>query len=692
MPKSLSVSLCFLVLLAHGAAADRHDMGFAARLPEETSFYVTTERLDEVVSAIASSNFYTAFYEVPAIKDAVASGEFPDLRAKWDEMMTGEQGPMVQAAVSLFEKEIVLATTCDGSKGLLPGIVHVLRTALLAQEYKMGGMDQEVGNRLRQVAAGLSDRLGLEPFVLAFKSNQKEVVGPMIAGVLTQIPPELAQMMTSEELGGVAFTTFSVVPAMFFPPENLVAPLTEVIQDSTAIESIVSAYVGFTLKARLGWIDDYLVLVLEDSDGRLAALLAEGPPKRSLAEFEELTRLMKTAGNKLVRKVVLNQTDWQKNAAVQLGELAEDLKMCRTLMGFAAVMGLTADTIGEKILGVVEQAYDPLVAVAVAELDEGVRVNADFYWAPGSSSANDIGAKFKMAEMVPASALGWMISGGPNAREQLRTGLTEAIKWRTMPWMTMTWPEEQRAVQNKITDILTLTRDHLPDAMGDEGMVLFGWDGELKTFKDKELNVLIPEFAIAMEITDRDKVKAMGGLYEAKLVELLRQAGAAKGDTTVEVPKPTTEDVKDGERFTWEKLLPADGSGLLPTIYLTKKHLVVSSSARLAEEAYNTCRKKGKTRQWPDEELQDRLSKPTTHAGVFLFPEAMDRLLMAKKLIGLEGVEADAAADSAEIAAAMANFEPILNLTKVLRYGWFHMTNEEGVGHLTAQIKVEDLP
>jgi hypothetical protein len=692
MPKSLSVSLCFLVLLAHGAAADRHDMGFAARLPEETSFYVTTERLDEIVSAIASSNFYTAFYEVPAIKDAVTSGEFPDLRAKWDEMMTGEQGPMVQAAVSLFEKEIVLATTCDGSKGLLPGIVHVLRTVLLAQEYKMGGMDQEVGNRLRQVAAGLSDRLGLEPFVLAFKSNQKEVVGPMIAGVLTQIPPELAQMMTSEELGGVAFTTFSVMPAMFFPPDKLVDPLREVIQDSTAIETIVSAYVGLTLKARLGWIDDYLVLVLEDGNGRLALQLAEGPPSRSLAEFEELTSLMDTAGDKPVRKVVLNQSNWRKNAAIQLGELAEDLKMCRTLMGFAAVMGLTADTMGEKILEFVDKAYDPLVAVAVAELDEGLRVNADFYWAPGSASANDVGAKFKMADMVPASALGWMISGGPNAGEQLRTGLTEAVKWRSMPWMTMTWPEEQRAVQNKITDILTITRDHLPDAMGEEGMVLLGWDGELKTFNDKELNVLIPEFAIALEITDREKVKAMGSLYEAKLVELLRQAGAAKGDTTVEVPKPVTTKVKDGERFTWEELLPAEGSGLLPTIYLTKKHLVVSSSARLAEEAYNSCRKKGETREWPDKELEDRLKRPTTHAGVILFPEVVARLLTAEKLLGLESMEAETAADSAEIAAAKANFEPILNLTEVLRYSWFHMTNEEGVGHLTAQITIEDLP
>jgi len=691
MPKSLSVSLCFVVFLAQGAVAHSYDMGFAARLPEETSFYVTTERLDEVVSAVASSNFYTAFYEVPAVKDAVASGKFFDLKAKWDEMMTGEQGPLIQAAVSLFEKEIVLATTCDGTSGILPGFVHVLRTALLAQEYKMGGMDQEVGARLRSVAAGLGVRLGLEPFVLAFKSDQKEVVGPMIAGVLTQIPPVAAQMMTSEQIGDATFTTFSVTPAMFFPPERLRAPLAEVIQDSTAIESIVSAYVGFTIKARLGWIDDYLVLVLEDSNGTLTSQLAGGPPKRSLADLAELTGLMETAGERPIRKVVLNQSNWRKNAAIQLGELAEDLKMCRTLMGFAAVMGLTADTIGEKILEFVDKAYDPLVAVAVAELNEGIRVNADLYWAPGSSSANDIGAKFKMAQMIPASAVGWIISGGPNAGEQLRNGLTEAIKWRSMPWMTMTWPEEQRAVQNKITDMLTITRDHLPDAMGEEGMVLLSWDGELKSFKAKELDVLIPEFAVALEITDREKVKAMGSLYEAKLRELLRQGRGAEGDTVV-VPKPVTEKVKDGERFTWEELLPAEGSGLLPTIYLTKTHLVVSSSARLAEEAYNTCRKKGKARQWPDEELKDRLKEPTTHAGAFVFPEAMDKFLMAQKLMGLEGIEAESPADSAEVAAAKANFEPILNLTKVLRYGWFHMTNEEGVGHLTAQIKIEDLP
>jgi hypothetical protein len=513
----------------------------------------------------------------------------------------------------------------------------------------------------------------------------------MIAGLLTQIPPELAPMMTSEQVGEIAFTTFSMSPAMFFPPEKLQEPLQEVVQDSIAMENIVSAYVGFTIKARLGWVDDYLVLVLEDSNGTLASKLAEGPPKRSLAQLEELTSLMGKVGHRPVRKVVLNQSHWRKNAAMQLGELAEDLKVCRTLMGFAAVMGLTADTVGEKLLEFVDKAYDPLVAVAAAELDEGLRVNADFYWAPGSSSANDVGAEFKMAELVPGSAVGWMISGGPNAPEQLRTGLNEAIKWRSMPWMTMTWPEEQRAVQNKITDILTITRDNLPDAMGEEGMVLLSWDGELTSFEGNELNVLIPEIAVALEITDRERVKAMGSLYEAKLVELLRQKRAAAGDTVV-VPKPVSKKVKDGERFTWEELLPAEGGGLLPTIYLTKTHLVVSSSARLAEEAYNACRKKGVAREWPDKELDDRLEEPTTLAGAFVFPEAMDKLLMAQKLVGLEGIEAETTADSVEIAAAKANFEPILNLTKVLRYGWLHMTNEEGVGHLTAQIQIEDLP
>jgi len=162
-------------------------------------------------------------------------------------------------------------------------------------------------------------------------------------------------------------------------------------------------------------------------------------------------------------------------------------------MGFAAMAGITADTVGEKIGDFVNKAFDPLLAVGAAELDNGLKISADLYWAPSSKHVMEGGMKLDTRKMIPASALGWAVWGGPNAAEQCRMGLNEAIKWRSMPWVTMTMPDEQRAVQGKITDLMKITRDHLPGVLGDEGMGVWGWSGELKSIEDQELNLLIPE-------------------------------------------------------------------------------------------------------------------------------------------------------------------------------------------------------
>ncbi len=215
------VSLSLLSLLMPHESAAVQDMGFASHLPGETSLYVTTENLSEVAGVIAKSNFYKAFYEIPAIREASDRGEFPDLVAQWGEMTAGEQGPLILAAASLLGEEVTLATTCEGTRGLFPGVLQMARIILLAQEYKMGAMDNQVAERLAEVAAGLEGRLGLESLVLAFKSDQKEVLAPMIAGILTQLPPEISPMVSSEGMNGVPFTTLSLAPSMFFSPDQL---------------------------------------------------------------------------------------------------------------------------------------------------------------------------------------------------------------------------------------------------------------------------------------------------------------------------------------------------------------------------------------------------------------------------------------------------------------------------------------
>ncbi len=681
--------ILFLLLAPLSTHAVQHDPGFASRLPSNTSLYVTTERLGEVVQAIVSSNFYKRFYEVPAIQEAVQAGEFPDLTAKWDTMMASEQGAMMRPFLSLLEDEVIIATTADGSRGLIPGLVQLVRIGLLSQEYQRGGEAQVVLQRLEAAAADLENKMGLEPFVLAFRAEQKETIEPMLAAMLAQLPPEIGQMMTTEEINGIPYTTASVSPVNFLPHESLQAPLSMAIPDSGVIKTILSAYAGLTLKARLGWIDNYLVLVLEDEIGTLATQLAEGPGKHSLADMKELGAILDQIGEKPFRRVVFNMNEYHDTMQVQLEDFAEDFKRCPTIMGFVAMAGFTAETLGEKLLEASDKMCDPRTAVAAAELLDGIRFVADLFWAPTSQYAQVGSMKLSMREMIPASAIGWCIQGTPDGTELWKAGLDEQIELRRMPlWTlaTMAQPPEQKALQQKITDMMVIARDHLSEAFGNEGLAVMSWQGELKTIRDEQLDIKIPEFATVVEITDREKIKEVGGLFAAKIGELLSQ----KADTIVEFPSPTTTKVKDGERFTWEGLIPAEGNGLLPTIYLTKKHLVISSSARLAEEVYETCRHKGKTREWPKGEAQELVGSKTYQAGVFLISEVIDSAgPMIMKLIERKGAEAD---DQAKVETVRANLPPILDLAKVLDHVWFHFLNEDGKGHITAHISIKDLP
>jgi hypothetical protein len=676
--------LSCLALLAPHIVGAQPDMGFATRLPAGTSFYVTTENLGEVASAIAASNFYRGVYAIPSVAEAVEQGKFPDLKAKWDSLVVGEQGPMVRAAASLLDRELVFASTGDGSRGIVPGVIQFARVALLAQEYKMGGMDRQVGDHLREVAEGLSPRFGLEPFALAFRTDQRAMLEPMVAGLLTQLPPAIAPMVSAEEIDGVPFTTLTVVPALFFPPENLRASLVQVVSDSIALDSVISAYRALTLKVRLAWMDEYLVVVAEDQAGSFAGQLARGPEGASLADLDEFTALLARSHNHPARRVVLDLRGWRASLAGQLAEVAGDLQMCRTLMGFAAGLGLNAEIVGQKLQEFAATSLDPELSVVSADLERGVRVVGDLYHAP-DSRACVMGAKdIALASRVPASALAWSVWGGPNAAEAWRTGLDEAVKWRSMPWATMSMPPEQRAVQGKLTDLMTITRDSLPSALGQEGMCVLSWDGSLNAIKDQPVNLAVPEIAFMLEITDRERIRSLGSVYAAKIAELLSQ----KADTAVAFPAPMSEKVKNGEKIWWEGLIPVQGTGIVPTVYLTDRYLIASSSARLADEVYDLSRGKGKSHTWPEGELKQLLGGASSGAGVMLLAEMAPRLMpIIEYAMGAskpELTEKDLRTKE-DIAAA-------LKLLQAIPQIWAHVTMDGSLARMTGELVVQDLP
>ncbi|MBN1423299.1 hypothetical protein JXA88_01970 [Candidatus Fermentibacteria bacterium] len=672
-----------IAMLGMSSAVADHDLGFASKLPAETSFFVTTEHMGEVASAIAASEFYRAVYAIPSVAEAVEQGKFPDLVAKWDELVAGEQGPMVRAAASLLAREVVFASTGDGTRGIVPGIIQLARVALLAQEHNLGGQDRAVGDHLRIVASNVSRRCGLDPFVLAFRTQQRALLEPMVASLLTQLPPSIAPMVAVEELHGVQFTTLTVIPGLLHPPQNLRPGLIQMIPDSLALESVMAAYATLTLKVRLGWLDDYLVIVAEDQTGTFADKLARGPGATALAAMPEFQAVLSRAGDHPVRRAVVDLRGWRRSLSGQLEEVSSDLAMCRTLMGFAAMAGVTPQLIGEKLTEFAATSLDPELSVLCADLDHGVRMVGELHHAP-ESQACVMGAKtLTLASRIPASAGGWLVWGGPNAAEGWRRSLDEAVKWRSMPWMTLSMPAEQRPVQNKITELMAVTRDSLTTALGQEGMAVLSWEGVLTKIEDREVNLSIPEVAFVLEITDRDRIRSLGAVYEAKITELLAQ----RADSAVKMPKPSSKKVKDGEKLWWDGLIPVEGPGLVPTIYLTDHHLIAASSARLADEIYEVSRGKGKCQDWPQGELRQLVARSSSVAGVLgvagMAPFLTSILDHARGASGPELSDKDMRATE-DMAAALRLLQAIPRI-------WGHALIQGNEARLTARLEVHDL-
>jgi hypothetical protein len=352
-------------------------------------------------------------------------------------------------------------------------------------------------------------------------------------------------------------------------------------------------------------------------------------------------------------------------------------------MGFAAGLGLTADVLGQKLQEFAATSLDPVLSIVSADLDHGVRLVGDLHHAPESHACLMGRKELAMASRVPSSAVAWSVWGGPNAADAWRTGLDEAVKWRSMPWATMSVPAEQRAVQGKLTDLMVITRDSLPAALGEEGMCAMSWEGVLTRIGEREEALTIPELAMVLEIRDQARIRSLGAVYEAKITELLAQ----KADSAVEFPKPKSQKVKDGEKLTWEGLIPVEGTGLLPTLYLTNRHLIVASSARLADEIYELCRGRGEPRSWPAGEAAELVSGASSGAGVMLVAD-MAPHLMPFVDYAMGGSKPELSEKDmrtkADIAAA-------LRLLQAIPQAWGHVSMEGNLAQMTGGVVIQDL-
>jgi len=199
---------------AHRRRAARHGVRHTA--PAGTSFYVTTENLGEWPRPSRPATFTGACMRSRRSRRP-SNRASPRSQGEVGFARGGEQWPqLVRAAASLLNREVVFASTGRRLAGIVRGIIQFARVALLAQEYKMGGMDRQVGDHLGRSPKASPHGLGLSPFALAVPN--RPACDARTDGRRASDSASACHRANGERRGDrwrAVFTTLTVVPALF---------------------------------------------------------------------------------------------------------------------------------------------------------------------------------------------------------------------------------------------------------------------------------------------------------------------------------------------------------------------------------------------------------------------------------------------------------------------------------------------
>jgi hypothetical protein len=712
-----------LIVALPAYAADDEDYGNSLDwVPADATVYSSSLRLKEQIDAIAESNAWKQFIEIPSIAMGWQMAQMqinnPEGPAAmfWQLMELPENQQLAKLTGEMFSDEIVFYAGEDFSKFMeLLSIVQGSRIAPMLEQMNggMGGVDPNEA-RMRAVAEAIVEEpemLVVPDMVLAFKVKDKaagetqlkrlEVVAKM---AIKQSEAEVE--LKRETVGDVEYLVVNLDGSQIPWPEDKPAGLS--IDDETydSLKDIIS---DKKLVVALGVWNDYVLLSIGESTDHLEEL-GDSDLLVETDSFEPLLPHLEEEEGDLVG-VSYVSADVMKAQAISPKDLDDAAEAADDLIE-------DSDDIDDELKGelsedAVELADDlkpylpkpGAIASCTLKTDSGFE-SFTYNWAENTQLNGTL--PLELTNHVGGGPIVAFVARGVSDPE----GYATLAKWVGKGigyfegYGLAEMDAEERAHAEKVLEVVKplltrideATRDHLIPALADGQAALVldadisskQWQAEMpKSFTELPM----AEMAVVVGVSDPDQLKEAGKAYWSiaeDAVEALKEFDESEIPEDFELPEPAKSETSDGVVYSWAAPSEAELDEQIALAVAIGEHVAtITSSPAMAERILTET-------PWEGFAVGDA-EEPRAVAAGLDFPALIDAIspwvdyAIRVNMVSEEAAGEDPADDESQAGEIIEQVHTGLEVLKCFRGVWSETVKEDGVWMTHTVSKFEDL-
>lgn len=699
-------------------------------VPADASVYSASLRLKEQIDAIAASNAWKTFREIPTVAQAWAMAEAqiyaPEGPAAifWQVMSLPENKQMAQVVGEMFSDEIVFYAGADFVK--LIELFQVIQGSRLAPLFEaLGNLESEtLGTsesvaqanptqaRMQVVLEAISedpDLANVPELVFGFRIRDKAAATTQLARLevianmfLTQA--EFEAKFERQTINETEFLVLHLSGSMIpFPDE---API-GIGLDEQAYKDLCDVLRGRELYVAIGLWNDYVLLSFGKSTDHLKTLGA-GPAIGGRTELASLARFRD-------RKLVSASYASREVVASQLIQSADLDEIVEEFTTFVDSLPNAPSELKERIVGDLELAAgDFRKYLPVAGATSGFQFMTDtgfegysYSWAQFPTL--DGSKPLELAQHVGGSPILALVARGvddPEAYNLLAKwvvkiyGYVEDYAVEQMDEHDREhFDEAMRTFKPLIARFDSTTRDKLIPALADgqSGLVIDAdiaskqWHAEMPA-SFEPLPML--ELAIVVGVTDRSKlVDAMADYRDIinALIDITRELHPDDVPAGLEFPEPSASESSAGTIYAWKlnSELGLDAQ-IVPAAAVNDHMAVLATSQALAERALAETPLAGVAALGPDDQNRSMIVA-FNWADLVTAAEPWVVYGIRQNMAGEDAAAKDPSDDDQPVQEVIGQVKTGLSILKCFRGAWADSQREGDAWVTHSIVTVEDL-
>jgi hypothetical protein len=401
-------------------------LGFSRYLPEDVDGYVSLMQMGRVVQSVGESNAWKQFEKVPEIEMGLA--RLRELRDSPELPPPAKIG--LEFLLSSAESEVTLAVRPDVSKNLL----GVAKLGLLSfGSYAPPPFDpnspeglafQKKQSELRQEWVKTIGTIQIPSIVVATRFREpakydlfvRSAIGSMRSKMFEEMqrgaPPEILAKLEAAfvetQVGKSTLWKFHLRAGDILPPEAIAGNLRNSPLGEAERTAAAAAVANLTLDVHLGFVGEYLTLVISSSDELIKGIVDryEGRAQQSLAASAAFAPVRAEVTPNTLGIVYADSSASRKELRESLLPLVKSLSEPEFLTVMGAPKEITQ--IASRVRGELEKWVEAIPAkqFSVLQLEQGLRQfsQTEFDRAPVAAPTTPLAT----LGSVPADSIGFI--------------------------------------------------------------------------------------------------------------------------------------------------------------------------------------------------------------------------------------------------------------------------------------------